>query len=101
MRGRILFIKLLLPGHFCERSWLCLEETLAGSRGVMAGSRSGPGAGLVELWSGCSREVLVGALGVSGCSLSPLKIKCIYVLCFPTCALQSIMLFTVNIAFCN
>ena len=41
----VVFMKKCVPGRFGERSWLALEETLAGSRGVMAGSRSGPGAG--------------------------------------------------------
>lgn len=45
--------KACATGHFREMPWLCLEETLAGSRGVKVGSGSGPGVGL-DLWSGCS-----------------------------------------------
>ena len=48
--------KVCATGHFSEMPWLCLEETLAGSRGVEVGSGSGPGVGS-DLWSGCSRVV--------------------------------------------
>lgn len=85
-----LFVKIVFLGTSARGHGFYLEETLASSRGVIAGSRSGPGAGLVVLWSGCSREVRVAALGVSGCSLSPLKNQMYLCIIALTWALQSI-----------